>query len=391
MEINKFHFSILFAILALLLSAAPARMSAAAPARAKGTIFHPESAAFEALPMEYAGDVPLVPLRTTFESLGFYVSWDEQRQTFCAWRDIRHIRTWVGLETAVVDGEKVDMEAPCLFVEGVVYAPLSFVLKAAAPVVSGNIEGDFKLWDASVFAKNHGWALLGGGLVAHAGGGFLGRTYLNVMEALEHSYRAGHRVFEMDFNLTSDGKLAAVHDWNGYGGRLSAEKWRTVKVAGLYEPLLIEDVFRFMLAHGDAFLVTDTKSFDYSEEEVKTQFAELVSAARLADPALLKRIVPQVYDRHCYEIVKAAYAFDSVIYTLYASPDSDGEVLDFVAAHEDVKAVTMSRERDPAGALLRKLNALGKHVYYFTENDKADVERFQKQGVHGFYTDLLTP
>ena len=391
MEINKSPLSIILAVLVLLLSAAPAHASAAAPARAKGLIFRPESATFEALSIEYTGDVALVPFRTTFESLGFHVSWDEQRQTLDAWKEIRHIRAGIGSASAVVDGETLEMEAPCLFIESVAYAPLSFILKSAAPVVSGDIGGDFKLWDASVFAKNHGWALLSGGLVAHAGGGFLGRTYLNVGEALEHSYSTGHRVFEMDFNLTSDGKLAAVHDWNGYGGRLSAEKWRSVKVAGLYKPLLIDDVFNFMLAHEDAFLVTDTKSFDYSEEETIAQFAELVNVARLADPVLLKRVVPQIYDRRCYEIVKAAYPFDSIIYTLYASPDSDREVLDFVAAHEDIKAVTMSRERDLSGALLRKLNALEKRVYYFTENDRADVERFRKMGVHGFYTDFLTP
>ncbi|MDR1388703.1 MAG: hypothetical protein LBJ31_01825 [Treponema sp.] len=56
-------------------------------------------------------------------------------------------------------------------------------------------------------------------LIAHAGGALFGAggetlTYTNSLEAVEQNYMRGHRVFEIDFSLTKDGKLAAVHDWD---------------------------------------------------------------------------------------------------------------------------------------------------------------------------------
>lgn len=53
-------------------------------------------------------------------------------------------------------------------------------------------------------------------LIAHAGGTVREKEYntkyTNSLEALRQNYNLGHRLFEMDFNLTSDKKLAAVHD-----------------------------------------------------------------------------------------------------------------------------------------------------------------------------------
>jgi glycerophosphoryl diester phosphodiesterase len=66
-------------------------------------------------------------------------------------------------------------------------------------------------------------------LIAHAGGTLFDRdgamlTYTNSKEAIEQNYRRGHRVFEIDFSLTRDGYLAAVHDWE-HGKRLTGENW----------------------------------------------------------------------------------------------------------------------------------------------------------------------
>jgi hypothetical protein len=55
------------------------------------------------------------------------------------------------------------------------------------------------------------------GFVAHAGGALFEDskiyTYTNCREAVLYNYDKGYRVFEIDFNVTSDGKLAAVHSW----------------------------------------------------------------------------------------------------------------------------------------------------------------------------------
>ncbi|MDR1914157.1 MAG: hypothetical protein LBQ68_06745, partial [Clostridiales bacterium] len=52
-----------------------------------------------------------------------------------------------------------------------------------------------------------------GKLVAHAGGQIAEFPETNTIEAMEHNYNLGHRLFEMDLNLTSDNIMVAIHDW----------------------------------------------------------------------------------------------------------------------------------------------------------------------------------
>lgn len=77
-------------------------------------------------------------------------------------------------------------------------------------------------------------------MVAHAGGAIREKEYntfyTNSLEALQQNYSLGHRLFEMDFYLTSDKKLAAVHDWNQFGNKddvaLSSDEWKKFKAYG---------------------------------------------------------------------------------------------------------------------------------------------------------------
>src|ERR1039458_4726270 len=50
-------------------------------------------------------------------------------------------------------------------------------------------------------------------MVAHAGGAVRGETYTNSRDALDQHYAMGYRVFELDFDWTSDGHLVISHDW----------------------------------------------------------------------------------------------------------------------------------------------------------------------------------
>src|SRR5690606_23596247 len=48
--------------------------------------------------------------------------------------------------------------------------------------------------------------------VAHAGGGYDGKTYTNSIQALEYNKKR-YSLFEIDFSWTSDGELVCIHDW----------------------------------------------------------------------------------------------------------------------------------------------------------------------------------
>jgi len=250
-----------------------------------------------------------------------------------------------------------------------------------------------------VFIDPHRWTELCDGLIAHAGGGLYKEEngekipviYTNSKEAIENSYKNGHRVFEIDFLLTYDKDLAAVHDWVVIGGKKrTSEEWANYKIEDIYTSMFIDDIYKFMLEYPDTFLVTDTKSFYYGDQDIRKQFEVIVNIAKDIDESLLNRTIPQVYDQNCYNILMDVYPFESVIYTLYQSPDSDEEVVGFVAGHDNIKVVTMEWYRYTED-FYDDLTKLSKYIYFFTINVPKEIEKFRSWGVHGFYTDYINP
>gem|GEM_PF-2242853 len=372
--------------------------------------FDPAREKFLEMPAIKQNGEIMMPFKKIFESFGAVVTWNEQTETARASNPKSNftLSVKIGEGKAVINGLDTAVSVPAQIVDGVPYVPLDLIRQIPGAVISEDINGDIQIWSADIFIKRHGWTQLSDGLVAHAGGGLYCATdedkdnedgeerkqiqqiYTNSREALEYSYGNGHRVFEMDFLLTSDGRLAAVHDWELVDGEKSSEEWRDVKIYGMYDALFIEDVYEFMLEYPDTFLVTDTKSFLYDGATNRKQFEQLVNTAREMDVTLLKRIVPQVYDQNCYSIMMGVHAFDSVIYTLYESPDTPEEVAEFVAGYDNIKVVTMMWTQLTED-FYDALTGLSKYVYFFTINVPGEAEIFRMWGVRGFYTDFINP
>ena len=121
----------------------------------------------------------------------------------------------------------------------------------------------------------------------------------------------------MDFNLTSDKKLAAVHDWHHFGNKddvaPSSKEWKKFQGYGSPETpsrfttMLIGDVFDQMIINRDMVLVTDTKSMEIPREDRITQFKELVSEANKRDKELLDRVIPQIYHQEMFGEIESIY------------------------------------------------------------------------------------
>ena len=363
------------------------------------TIFSSSREEFVEVPMVEHKGVIMVPFRKVFESFGAAVTWNENNRTSRAAKQDLTVSVKIGDNSATVNGSKVTLSTPAKIINATTYVPLDLITNIPGIVLSKPTKTNYVIWDTEVSIKYHAWTQLSDGLIAHAGGGLYkiekngektAQIYTNSKEALINSYHNGHRVFEMDFLLTSDGKLAAVHDWPRVGGKKSSDEWKNFKIYDTYTSMFIEDVYQFMLEHPDAFLVTDTKSFAYSDKDKIRQFEEIVKAAEKMDKSLLNRIVPQVYDQNCYHILMEVHPFESVIYTLYESPDTDKEVVDFVAKYDNIKVVTMEWYRYTE-EFYDDLTKLSKYIYFYTINVPKEIERFRSWGVHGFYTDYMNP
>lgn len=238
-------------------------------------------------------------------------------------------------------------------------------------------------------------------LVSHAGGEIGGICYSNSKEALEHSYNhREHRVFEIDFELTSDNCLVARHDWLDYlydhlaqsrpqgvsrDEPASFDWFINQKILGNYSPLSIDEVLRFLGERKDAYLITDTKYLDLNV--VKLQFEKIVTAAKKIGPEVLNRVMPQIYNSEMFSAIESVYNFPRYVYTLYQTDDSDEKVLDF-ASRTPIAYVTMSCDRYNA-EFVSSLNKIGVKTYIHTINDVDVAKKLLKNGVFGFYTDMF--
>ena len=101
--------------------------------------------------------------------------------------------------------------------------------------------------------------------IAHAGGMIDAITYTNSLEALNRSYELGFRLFELDFRLTSDNKIVAVHEWKEWSSFTNFDQntpathkqFMDLKILNKYSPVDMKVVNKWFLEHEDAILVTD--------------------------------------------------------------------------------------------------------------------------------------
>lgn len=238
-------------------------------------------------------------------------------------------------------------------------------------------------------------------LIAHALGGIDGYTYTNSLEALLQNYQKGHRVFEVDLILTEDGHLVARHDWTKeisfhldqkipkerLGNPLTLKEFKTHRINQKYTPLTIEDIFNIMIKYPDIYIVTDTK--ETNENLIKKQFRVLVENANKIDSSVLDRVVPQIYNQEMLGYIEEIYNFKSIIYTLYQSPDTDDEVINFIKQHDNIDVITMPVRRSNE-EFISKIYDSGIKTFVHTLNSVEKTESLMKLKVHGFYTDFLT-
>ncbi|MEC0370729.1 phosphatidylinositol-specific phospholipase C/glycerophosphodiester phosphodiesterase family protein [Paenibacillus chibensis] len=239
-------------------------------------------------------------------------------------------------------------------------------------------------------------------VISHAMGGIHDHAYTNSYEAFIANYEKGNHVFEVDLLLTEDGKLVARHEWTQHmtqlleqedklpkerqAARLSYEEFKESKILGAYDPLSWSDIMDLMERYPDIYIVTDTK--EQEPEDMKRELEMLVHAAKERNPELLERVVPQIYNQPMLKTVQDIYSFPSLIYTLYATKDTDEEVIEFVGNHE-IDAVTIPEQR-VTRAFVSKLKKAGAAAYVNTINKASDVSKLKRMGVTGVYSDFLT-
>jgi glycerophosphoryl diester phosphodiesterase len=147
-----------------------------------------------------------------------------------------------------------------------------------------------------------------------------------------------------------------------------------------------DGIMNVLSKYPDMYIVTDTK--EQKDEDIQQVLQSLVDAAKKHDPSALSRVVVQIYNEPMLEKVKEVYSFPSIIYTLYATQDTEDQVVDFVQ-NNDIDAVTMPEYKVNQN-FVAKLKKAGAVTYVHTINDTEQVANYEKWGVYGVYSDVLT-
>ncbi|MCB9446810.1 MAG: sulfatase-like hydrolase/transferase [Flavobacteriales bacterium] len=223
--------------------------------------------------------------------------------------------------------------------------------------------------------------------IAHAGGMIDGHRYTNSLEALDKSYGAGFRLFELDIRQTSDGVFVAAHDWGGwrkitgYKGDLPPDHatFMSFPIYGQYHPLDMQAINAWFRQHPDAVLVTDKVN------------DPVAFAAQFTDR---KRLMMELFSvdavkQGIHTGIRAVLVTEEVLYALPG--DHITALKNLHATHVAVSRITAAADPD----LFRALQQAGIKTYVYHLNqipgkDEGYVVRHELDNVYGMYADEWT-
>ena len=228
--------------------------------------------------------------------------------------------------------------------------------------------------------------------IAHAGGIVEGKYVTNSFDALNLNIQKGFAYFELDFNFTSDGQLACIHDWDKsferqFGFPLISlptlkEFKRLVKNSARFDMCTLDRLIPWLNEHPTAKIVTDVKGRGNNIRALRIMAEKI--------PDFGNRIIPQIYHPESYSIAKDM-GYEQVIWTLYRYKGSNDDVIKWVDQFNGPFAITMPEYRatSPLPMLLARKH-IPTYVHTINKREQANV-LLNRFSVTELYTDSLYP
>jgi hypothetical protein len=242
------------------------------------------------------------------------------------------------------------------------------------------------------------------GYIAHAAGGYDGRTYTNSLDAFEFNYARGFRVFELDFVVLGDGTVLAAHNglesYYGLTKPFDQASWAEIagnKFDGRYTIMRSNEVVQLLRDHPDAYVILDTK---YQHDHIFRRFVSQTGGAH----ALMDRVLPHIKDQAELDLYRNTWPLRNYMIALYRTQASnrydDPEAVQFIRNNRSPGVMMWWRDRDPALSLSQnhvqgrrftptfagQVKAAGAIATVHTISDPADVPPFESLAI-GVYSD----
>ena len=238
-------------------------------------------------------------------------------------------------------------------------------------------------------------------MISHAMSGIDGYSYSNCLEGFLENYEEGHRIFEVDMELTSDGKIVLWHDWNrrfcskyGKDRTPTYAEFMNSRIYDKYTPMDLEALLKLMDQYPDVRIITDSKHS--SSTIVKKQFKAIVSTAnQLGIPEVLDRFIVELYTKDMYRVVEEIHHFPEYILTLYkllgkAPSKSRLQDLASFCKKKGINTIAMyAKWWNPK--YKGYVKSYGVDLALYTVNDPDDAEDYFEEGVNALFTEFLPP
>lgn len=249
--------------------------------------------------------------------------------------------------------------------------------------------------------QNH---LLNHPYVAHALGGMDGKTYLNVIEAIEYHYLHGCRVFEVDLEYTSDRELVLTHgswreidykrlgvEYNSQDPIPTYDTFMSWKIQNKYAAADLSDLINAMSNYKDIYVLIDLGDAGYDETlEIYTDIVDKAGNNK----AILNRFIAGCKTPVMLNAIKEVYVFP--LCSLYIPSEearqgtqfeSIEEYIDFCMENDvNIYSIDDKNYTESLADILSNSNLTG---FVFTINDESRHIQILKYGAHGVGTDFL--
>jgi glycerophosphoryl diester phosphodiesterase len=251
------------------------------------------------------------------------------------------------------------------------------------------------LWAVALSAAFGGEMLYATEIIAHRGASY--EAPENTLVSARLAYEQGAECVECDIYMTSDGKLAVIHDLDtkrttGVEGnvekmtmaaiqKLDAGSWKNPKYAGEKIPTL--DELLAVVPDGRKLIV-----------EIKGGAALVPVLKETLDRANKKteQIVIIAFNYKTLQAVKKLMPQYSTAWLMGYKKDKDGNVPDLDKAIADCKAagfeaLNISKDWPVDAAFVKKVHDAGLKLYTWTLNDAASIRKHVDAGVDAIGTD----
>lgn len=243
-------------------------------------------------------------------------------------------------------------------------------------------------------------------VIAHACGGIDGYTYTDSLEALNHSYDNGDRLFDIDLRFSSDGEIILRHEWKQDLGQPdfeylmdvesyvdkykvgqivreqlpALEEFKNTLIFSKYTPLSFRDVVSWMKTHSDAYMVLDVKE---NPEETYTWIVENFKD----DEEILNHLVLSCYDSQDLETVLDIYPFKNYMLRQYINNPDEFEKIISDCKEYQIKAVSIDL-RYESDERIQDIRNNGVKIYWAVVND---IEKYTQEHLgDGVVSDWIT-